>query len=99
MYNDDLILAEDFCNNHKVTFSFIHSLQQIGLVEITSIEQNQYIPQSELKRLEQLIRLHLDLQINLEGIDAIMHLLDRVQSLQAELAATRNRLRLYEDLE
>jgi hypothetical protein len=99
MYNDDLILAEDFCNNHQVTFSFIHSLYQIGLVEITSIEQNQYIPQSEIRRLEQLIRLHFDLEINLEGIDAIMNLLEKVQSLQAELSFTRNRLRLYEDLE
>jgi len=98
MYNDDLILAEDFCNNHQVTFSFIHSLQQIGLVEITSIEHNNYISQSEMKRLEQLIRMHFDLEINLEGIDAIMHLLERVQSLQAELALTRSRLQLYEDL-
>jgi len=97
MQSDDLILVEEFCNKNNVAFSFISSLQQVGLVEITSVDQSYYISQSDLKRLEQLIRLHYDLQINLEGIDAITHLLNRIQNLQTELAAARNRLRLYED--
>jgi chaperone modulatory protein CbpM len=99
MQTSNLILVEEFCNYHKISFSFIDSLQQIGLVEITAIEQNKYIPESELSRLEQYIRLYADLHINLEGIDAITHLLDRMRRLQAELSLVKNRLSLYEDMD
>jgi hypothetical protein len=43
------------------------------------------------------VRLHYDLDINLEGIEAITYLLNRVKNMQAEIIALKNRLRLYED--
>ncbi len=96
MQNDDLILAEDCCTIYKVGYSFISSLQEYGLIKITSIEANDYIPHDQLRRLEQIIRLHYDLQINLEGIDAIVNLLDRVTKMQSEITMLKQRLRLYE---
>jgi len=96
MPTDDLILAEELCSHYNVGISFINSLQQFGLIEITSIEETYYIPQAELKKLEQLARLHYDLNINLEGIDAITHLLEKVTDLQTEIKSLKNRLRLYE---
>ena len=96
MQNNELILAEEFCTNYKIQLSFINNLSQFGLIEITSVEEKPYIPQSQLQKLEQIIRLHDDLDINLEGIDAITHLLDRVKSLQAEIAGLKNRLSIYE---
>jgi len=96
MQTDDLILAEDFCSHYNVGISFINSLREFGLIEITSIEEAYYIPHNELKKLEQLARLHYDLDINLEGIDAINHLLQKVTDLQAEITNLKNRLRLYE---
>ena len=65
MQTDDLILAEDFCTHYNVTISFINSLHQFGLVEVTYVEETSYIQQTELKKLEQLVRLHNDLNINL----------------------------------
>jgi chaperone modulatory protein CbpM len=97
MQTDELILAEKFCSYYKVEYSFLDSLQQVGLVEITSVEEADYISQSELQKLEQLTRLHYDLDINLEGIDAIANLLERVKQLQSELAVVKNRLKLYEE--
>ena len=96
MQNNELILAEEFCTHYKIHLSFINNLNQFGLIEITSVEEKPYIPQSQLQKLEQIIRLHHDLDINLEGIDAITHLLDRVKSLQAEIAGLKNRLSIYE---
>ena len=96
MQNNELILAEEFCTHYKIQLSFINNLNQFGLIEITSVEEKPYIPQSQLQKLEQIIRLHHDLDINLEGIDAITHLLDRVKSLQAEIAGLKNRLSIYE---
>jgi len=40
--------------------------------------------------------LHVDLDINIEGLDAISHLLQKVNALQNELVALRNRLQIYE---
>lgn len=96
MYSNDTIPAEEFCSHYKAELSFITSLQQVGLIEIISVEKDYYIPHSQLPKLEQLVTLHYDLDINLEGIDAISHLLDRVKSLQFEVTALKNRLKLYE---
>jgi hypothetical protein len=98
MATDELIPAEEFCNHYKVEISFINSLRDFGLIEVTSIEHSNYITHDQLKKLEQMIRLHYDLNINLEGLDAIEHLLERVESMQNELIKLRNRLKLYEDL-
>jgi len=96
MQNNELILAEEFCTHYKIQLSFINNLNQFGLIEITSVEEKPYIPQSQLQKLEQIIRLHHDLDINLEGIEAITHLLNRVKSLQTEIAGLKNRLSIYE---
>ncbi|MCW3079526.1 chaperone modulator CbpM [Segetibacter sp.] len=97
MQTDELILTEAFCNYYKIDYSFIADLQRVGLIEITSVERATYIPESELQKLEQLVRLHYDLDINLEGIDAIAHLLEKVKHLQNEVIGLKNRLKLYED--
>jgi PleD family two-component response regulator len=36
------------------------------------------------------------MDINVEGIEAVSHLLERIQRLQDELTGLKNRLRLYE---
>lgn len=96
MLTDDLIPAQEFCTHHQVEISFITSLQQFGLIEMTSVEETPYIPQKELLKLEQIIRLHYDLNINLEGIDAIHHIIKRFKSMQAEITLLKNRLSFYE---
>lgn len=96
MQTDDLIQAEEFCSHYNVELSFINSLQQYGLIQITSIEETHYIDQAELKKLEQLARLHFDLNINFEGIDVITHLLEKITDLQLEITELKNRLSIYE---
>lgn len=96
MQESDLIPATEICSYYKTEFSFISYLQQFGLIEITSVEETAYIPKTQLGKLEQLVRLHYDLDINLEGIDAIAHLLDRVKGLHSEITVLKNRLSLYE---
>lgn len=91
-----LIAANDFCVYHQVEHTFITSLQEAGLVEITVIDQTTYIPESELKKLEKMIRLHNELEINIAGIEAITHLLQRVEAMQEDMRGLKNLLRMYE---
>jgi len=74
----------------------LHALQDYGLVQVTTVEQRVFIDADDLSDVERIIHLHQDLDINLEGIDAIMQLLKRLEKAQEELTTLRNRLRLYE---
>src|SRR5688500_18308540 len=98
MQNDYLIPADQFCIQHNIDFTFINLLHKNGLLEITTLEQTQFIPEEHLPSLEKMMRLHYDLDINLEGIEAITHLLQRVEQLQNELRGLKSRLPLYEDV-
>lgn len=96
MQKEDLIPATEFCASHHLEFSFIHMLHQFGLLEITTIEQTVYLPVSQLPQAERIARLHNELGINMEGIDAIKHLLQRVEEMQHEIARLKDKLSLYE---
>src|SRR5277367_1849842 len=97
METENLISIELICVNHNIEYSFINSLNEYGLIEITTVENTQYIFKENIKDLEKMIRLHYELDINMEGIDAISHLLQRVDNLHEELTSLKNRLRLYEN--
>jgi chaperone modulatory protein CbpM len=97
MATKNLIPANDFCVYYNVEYTFITSLQEAGLVHVTVVNETTYIPETELQKLEKIIHLHHDLEINIAGIEAITHLLERVEQMQDDMRGLRNRLRLYED--
>ncbi len=92
MQTENLIAASIFCNSHHIEYSFISSLQQYGLIEVTAAGEDLYINSDDLNKLEQFTRFYYELQINLEGIDAISHLLEQLQQKQQEVVKLRNRL-------
>lgn len=96
METKNLILIDHFCSNHNIEFSFINSLHEFGLIEIIYHEENKYLSEEQLSDVEKMMRMHYDLEINMEGIDAISHLLKRINHLQQELIITQNKLRLFE---
>jgi hypothetical protein len=96
METEHLIPVEQFCRNYNIEFSFIDTLQEYGLVQVTRVEEIRYIFPEQINELERMMRLHYELDINMEGIDAIAHLLHRVDQLQNELRIMKNRLKLYE---
>jgi hypothetical protein len=96
MERTDLIPAEDFCMHHHISYSFIATLQEAGLIEITTVEERQFLPADYMNEIERLVRLHTDLDINPEGVEAIAHLLQRMREMQQELHTLRQRLKLYE---
>ena len=93
---NNLVLIEQFCMYHQVEFSFINSLHQFGLIEVVIVENNKYLSHEQLKDVEKMVHFHYELNINLEGIDAISNLLKQIKDLQQELCTTKNKLGLLD---
>jgi hypothetical protein len=92
----DMIPATEFCVHHKIELSFIHLLEQHGMIETVVIDECVFLPLSELDRLEKMVRLHFELDINLEGIETINHLLQRITNMQEQIVSLSNRLKAWE---
>jgi hypothetical protein len=96
MQTQYLIAANAFCASHNIDISFISLLQKNGLIEIITVEDNPFIEVNQLKELEKFIRFYYELDINLEGIETVNHLLNKINSLQLEIIMLKNKLRLFE---
>jgi hypothetical protein len=96
MNEAELIPTDTVCLHYNIDLSFVDDLYNIGLIEIEIIEQQQFIHVDQIGDLEKMIRLHQELNVNLEGIDVVLNLLKKEQELKQELNQVRNRLRLYE---
>ncbi len=99
MNDQELIPIELLSENLHIKTSFIGSLQEYGLIQITTIDRISYITAEQVSDIERLARLRYEMDVNLEGIEAISHILQRIQSLQNEITSLKNQLRFYgEDL-
>lgn len=96
MNSDDLIATEEICIRYQVERTFITTLCERGLIEVVTIEQQEYIPSDKIAEFEKMRRLHYDLEINIEGLEAVQHLLEQLKELQKHNIQLRNRLDLYE---
>jgi hypothetical protein len=92
MENNRFINVSHVCEHYNIELTFVRSLQEYGLIELVRTDEAECIEESKLSELERLLHLHYDLDINLEGIDAISHLLKRVEEMQKELIILKNRL-------
>jgi chaperone modulatory protein CbpM len=96
MSSQELISAREFCTYHHVELSFIHGLHDSGLIGMTMQNGVAFLAGDDLPTLEKFVRWHYELAINAEGIEALSHMLGRVERLLDENRALRNRLRRYE---
>jgi len=93
----DMIVLNDFCSTHQIEVSFIQSLEEHGLVQTVIVDQSICVHANELPKLERIVRLSQELNINPEGLDVIDHLLRRIETMQHEISELKNRLDFYDD--
>jgi len=92
----DYIIVKEYCQKTNMDPSFFVLLEEGGLINVFIEEGEKYFPATQLADLEKYSRMYYELSINIEGIEAIHHILQRMEGLQEELEILRNRLRLYE---
>src|SRR5215213_3801921 len=93
----ELFAITTFCSIHGIDHSFIASLSNEGLINITVQNEDEFIEEEEVQNLELYSRWHHEMGINTEGIDAIRHLVEKIRNMQSELNSLKNRLRMYEE--
>ncbi|MDB5287777.1 MAG: hypothetical protein JWR05_2726 [Mucilaginibacter sp.] len=96
MRTPNLITVKDFCVYHNVEYTFVDYLADAGLVKVKSVNKTNCIPIDEIQKLERLVRLHNELEINEPGIATINNLLQKLEDMQHEMSYLKSRLSLYE---
>ncbi len=98
MYNDIIIISE-YCREYRIEPAFLEELNEIGLIDLL-VENGEFLlPSGQMSILERLCRLHYELSINVEGLDAINNMLTNMEHMQTEIKTLRKRLSLYEPLD
>jgi hypothetical protein len=92
MDRKELIPVKDFCIHHNIHYSFISDLENSGLISVRSVKRSAYIHPDDINKLEKFVRMHYDLEINIEGIETIHYLLEKIEGMQREIVNLRNKL-------
>ncbi len=90
------ISIQQIIASYEIEFTFIEKLEEVGRLEIQSIDSEAFIEENQLDKLEKMLRMRSELNLNAEGIDSVLYLLERMESLQSELANLRERLQFFE---
>lgn len=92
MNKQNSISVEQCSFFYHIEVSFIQELETHGLIEIRQFGEQRFISYDQLGHLEKLMHFFYDLQINMEGLEAVSHLIDRVERLQHEVKRLQNLL-------
>jgi hypothetical protein len=96
MISSEYLLVSQLCNHYQVDPSFFMNLQDNGWVETMIVEDAIFVHQDALPKIEKIIRLQNHLELNSEGIDVVLNLLDKVETMYHEIQVLKNRLKRYE---
>lgn len=96
MQKEYFIAIHEFCTNHNIEKSFVDLLDKNGLIEIVFDNRIEYIHINQIRQLEKYIQFYYELDINLEGIESITHMLQKITAMQQEIIILKNRLLIYE---
>lgn len=92
----NLIAVDEFCMFANIDASFVTALEKSGLLELMVLQETRYFEADQLQPLEKMVRFHYEWDINMEGLETIMHLLQQINTLHDETVQLKNKLRLYE---
>ena len=96
MAREKYILVSHFCNQTHIEVSFVENLHEYGLVTIEEKENDVFIEEKDISEIEKMFRLHHDLGINFEGLDAIKQMLKRMKKMEKQLCLLQNQLKIYQ---
>jgi len=91
-----LITITEYCVNYDIEPDFIISLEESGIITLTILDTEKYIHEEQITELDKYAHFYYDLHINIEGIDAIRHLLGKIDEMQNEISSLKSQLHLHQ---
>ncbi len=91
-----LLKITDICKIYDVENGFINEIVEYELITPVKTDSDLFIEEDELPVLEKIINLHYDLGVNLEGIEIIMNLLDKIDILNEEINKLQRIVKYFE---
>lgn len=85
------ISVDQLCVYYEIETKFVYALHDHGLITLAKSKKGYEIDFEHLGDFERFVHLHYELEINMEGLEAITHLLDRVKLLQQEIKQLRKK--------
>ena len=96
MSNNELISIQKISIHHHLDEQFIESIESFQLVEFVEKDSDKYVYVEQLPTLEKIIRLYYDLEVNMQGIDVINNMLNKMDAMHKNIQQLQNKLKLYE---
>ncbi len=75
----------DICKTNNIERTFIQELQNNGLIEIIVQEEQEFIEEEQVVYVERFSTWHYELELNIQGIEIVSNLIDKIEELQREL--------------
>ncbi len=92
----EFIPVAHLSKQYSIEETFIIDLHDKGVLHLNIVEETHCLHCDSMPVFEKIMRIHDELHINIEGIDVILNLLDKIDNLNRQLVKTQNRLGLYE---
>ena len=91
-----LIKFEDVCIHHDLDTGFVETIKTFEIINFIVKDNVHYIAIDDMPVIERVIRLHYDLQINMEGIAVINRMRSKIENLQETIQKLQNKLAVYQ---
>jgi hypothetical protein len=96
METPELIIVDVFCRECQIEITLIEELEDFGLIELIQNNGLKYIHTNHVSQVQKIIKFHNELNINKEGIEVVLTLLERLNQQKQELKYLQEKLKLYE---
>ena len=97
MKTKEYIAVTHLCSQYKVTTQWFQQLHETGLIQVVTVAEEPCVHFTSIHQVDKIMRLHQDLEVNPEGIDVILNLLEKIENLQTELSGLQRKLQLYKE--
>ena len=96
-YPDAAFLSlQELSGKYGIAEEQIRQFMEFGLFPAQQLQRAEAIPEAEVHYLLLLNRLAEDLEVNLPGIEVILHMRQRLENLQSEVDFLKTQLRQLE---
>ena len=92
----ELLKITEYCIHYNIEQSFIADLEESGIISLTAVGPDKFIHEDQFTELDRYVHFYYDLNINIEGIDVLKHMLNRINNLHQRIGQLENRLKFHE---